>query len=48
MRNIEIRRYRGLIDDLVGGTLTFLLELSVVVGLGVIALGVASIVLALV
>lgn len=48
MRNVEIRRYRGLIDDLVGGALTFVLELGIVVSLGLIAFAVAAVVLALV
>jgi hypothetical protein len=47
MRNIEIRRYRGLADDVVGGVLTFLLELAVVVALGVATFAVAAIVLAI-
>ena len=48
MRNIEIRRYRGLIDDLVGGALTFLLEFTLVVSLGLVAFAVAAVVLAFV
>ena len=48
MRNIEVRRYRGVIDDIVGGALTFLLELAIVIGLAVAALVVAAIVLAVV
>ena len=48
MRNVEIRRYRGIIDDIVGGALTFLLELGIVLGLGVLAFVIAAIVIAVV
>lgn len=48
MRNVEVRRYRGVIDDIVGGALTFLLELSIVLGLAGVALVVAAVVLAVV
>ncbi len=46
MRDLEIRRRRGVIGDILGGALTFLLELAVVVSLGLVALVVAAIVLA--
>jgi hypothetical protein len=45
MRNIEVRRYRGLIDDLVGGALTFVLELGMVLSLGAVAFVIAALVL---
>ena len=45
MRKVEVRRYRGLIDDVIGGALTFLLELVVVVALALVAFLVAAIVL---
>jgi len=44
MRIIEIRRYRGLVDDVIGGTLTFVLELFIVLGLAAVAFVVALIV----
>jgi len=44
----EVRRYRGIIDDFIGGALTFLLELGVVLGFALVALVAAAVVLALV
>jgi hypothetical protein len=38
-----IRRRRGRVDDVIGGTLSFVIELGIVLGLGVIALAVAAI-----
>lgn len=47
MRHDDVRRYRGVADDLVGGLLTFVLEFAVVLGLGGVAFLVAVLVLAL-
>ena len=44
----EIRRHRGLVDDAIGGALTFVIELGIVLALAAAAVAIAAIVLALV
>jgi hypothetical protein len=46
MSELEVRRYRGVVDDVIGGALTFLLELTVVLCLLAVALAVAAVVMA--
>lgn len=46
MSDLEVRRYRGLIDDVLGGALTFLLEFGLVLGLVAVAFVIAAITLA--
>jgi hypothetical protein len=48
MADRGIRRRRGLVDDALGGALSFLIELGIVLGLAVAALAMAVIVLLLV
>jgi hypothetical protein len=48
MTDRGIRRRRGLVDDALGGALSFLIELGIVLGLAVAALAAAVIVLLLV
>jgi hypothetical protein len=46
MSDLEVRRYRGVIDDVLGGALTFLLEFGLVLGLVAVAFVIAAITLA--
>jgi hypothetical protein len=46
MSDLEVRRYRGIIDDVLGGALTFVLEIGVVLGLVAIAFLIAAVTLA--
>lgn len=47
MSDLEVRRHRGLVDDVLGGALTFLLELGAVLGLVAVAFAIAAITIAL-
>ena len=46
MSDLEVRRYRGVIDDILGGALTFLLELVALLGLAATAFVIAAVVIA--
>jgi hypothetical protein len=47
MSDFEVRRYRGIVDDVLGGALTFVLEFGVVLGLIAVAFLIAAVTLAI-